>query len=156
MSKLDLMGQYRNDGMAMLYKIACRAKNAGEDPMEAIEAELKYRGAETLSAPVAKKELEQLLEFRSSEIEAIVGTIAVYVLNGHFGFGHDRLIEFLYWFQQDCECMKPGKGYSVEFTDVVEWLKENVHIDITMKKSEVQKEREAIARKKADKRKGPM
>lgn len=134
MPKLTREQIYRNDGMAMLYRIACKAQAAGEDPMKAMEAEIKWRSANMISAPIAKKELEELIDRIRLEIESVVGCIAIYVLNGHFGFGRERAIDFLYWFNLNCESLGNPEKYGVRYDEVREYLKaHNIPMEATRK-----------------------
>ena len=138
---------YRNDGMAMMLRIAQKAVAAGEDPVKAMEKEVAFRKATMISAPVAKKEMEMLMDMHLKQCESIVGVISVYVLNGHYGFGADRAHDFLYWFQKTCASINIEEGYGVKYEKMIDYLKSvGIQVDATV--TEIGKIEEQIREKR--------
>ena len=104
MSKFDVLGQGRNEGMVLALEIAQKAKDAGKDPVEAIKKELAFRKRYKLDTILTEKEIiracKPYLDGVRNEAATAVMTVACLVLWDVFHFGgKERLPKFV----QECQ-----------------------------------------------------
>lgn len=109
MSKLDILNEGREQGMLHAHKIMTLAKERGEDPVEALEAELKFRKRVRLNTLLTKKELDKACENYKAAMLDSVTALALATLWDEFGFGGKRrLPRFADAFQRNVEAFFEG------------------------------------------------
>lgn len=92
----------RDDGLALAMKIV------REGGAEALEKEIKVRGATGISVNLSQKELdEKLNDIKELTIRTLLA-MSVACLRDEFGFGKERLQRFVNRFMQKTECMADG------------------------------------------------
>lgn len=122
MGKIDLMLEYRMQGLTLGYDIAKQAKEDGADPVEALDRELKLRRRYNTTVCYSHAEWEK------DHKEAVLTTyklaviIAMATLWGEFGFGgRKRLPDFFDSYLR--YVMAIGKGPEAGGTSIDELIK---------------------------------
>ena len=119
MSKLDILNEGREQGLLHAHKIMTLAKERGEDPIEALEAELKFRKRVRLNTLLTKKELEEANKrYLANAIESC-GALAMVTLWDEFHFGKVRNERFLDAYTRNTDAF--FEGY-LTWEDVIETL----------------------------------
>ena len=100
MAKKDKeLQRYRNDGMAFALKIV------REQGVEALEREVKYRGATFLPSAVQEKDVTSFVEEVKTNCLDTVLIMSLMVLRDEFDFGEVRLNRFKERFNLTSECI---------------------------------------------------
>jgi len=133
MGKLELMHEYRNQGMGLAHKIVEQAQKDGLDPLTVLDSEISKRHALDMTVVMTRQEWEK--EFGTAmELaykEAMV--IAMAVLWGDFGWGGvKRLPKFCNAYLN--YLMEIGRQ-NTSITELVDLLadKAGIHVDLAEK-----------------------
>ena len=119
MSKLDILNEGREQGLLHAHKIMTLAKERGEDPIEALEAELKFRKITKIMIPVTKKELDLAGQRYKENAVNSCGALAMVTLWDVFHFGKVRNERFLDAYTRNTDAF--FEGY-LTWEDVIETL----------------------------------
>lgn len=129
MSKLDILNEGREQGLLHAHKIMTLAKERGEDPIEALEAELKFRKRVRLNTLLTKKELEEANKrYLANAIESC-GALAMVTLWDTFHFGKVRNERFLDAYARNTEAF--FQGY-LTWQDVIDTLESKCDMKIEL------------------------
>lgn len=129
MSKLDILNEGREQGLLHAHKIMTLAKERGEDPVEALEAELKFRKRVRLDTLLTKKELEEANKrYLANAIESC-GALAMVTLWDEFHFGKVRNARFIDAYTRNTDAF--FEGY-LTWEDVLETLDKKCDIKIDL------------------------
>ena len=114
----------RNDGLSLALKIV---KEGGQ---EALEKEIKARGATGINTSLSQKELDAaLLPIKELTIRTLLA-MSVSALRDEFGFGKDRLQRFVNRFMKKTDCLAEGW---ITWKDLCENIQEETGIKIEFK-----------------------
>lgn len=130
MSREDQKAFWRSEGMLFAHKIIKTAQAEGEDPIEALEAELKFRKRVRLDTLLTKRELEEANKrYLANAIESC-GALAMVTLWDEFHFGKVRNARFIDAYTRNTDAF--FEGY-LTWEDVIETLdkKCDMRIDLS-------------------------
>ena len=129
MSKLDLQQKYRLEGMVFARKIMWEAKARGEDPVTALENEIKFRARTRVVVMATEKELMQASEpIKELTIKTMLAA-SIIVLWEQFGFGKTRAERFLNAFHTYVRAL--GEK-SVTWFDITDTVRDMTGIEIDL------------------------
>lgn len=134
MGRLNDLQKGRNDGLAMALKIVQTAAENGEDPVKALEDEVKYRNANMISVPAMRKEIEKYQdECRDRALTTcytVSSVIIAMTLRDELDFGRKRINRFLRRYLNKMFCMDKHDRACVSIEEYNNCLKEEVGIDL--------------------------
>ena len=110
----------RREGMS--YALRYAKKNG----IEALEKELKMRGAYDIPIRISDKDLKAFTDNAKMMLLDTVLILASMTLHDEFGFGHDRLQRFVKRFNFKAECI--GDDYT-SWQDQIDILKEECGLE---------------------------
>lgn len=116
--------QARREGMSYALRYA---KNHG---IEALENELKMRGAYNIPIRISDKDLQAFTDNAKMMLLDTVLILASMTLHDEFGFGHDRLQRFVERFNFKAECI--GDDYTT-WQDQIDILKEECGLEYQLR-----------------------
>ena len=130
MSKLDILNEGRQQGMLFAHKIMKQAQDKGEDPVAALEHELKFRKRLGLDVLITEKELSDAYDKYRLDAVHISMAVAMIVLWDDFGFGGKiRLPKFISECKTYMDAIAEG---SIVWDDIVQTLDEQCGMKINI------------------------
>ena len=127
MSKFDVLGQGRNEGMVLALEIAQKAKDAGKDPLVALASEVRWRNRNGIRINVSRKEFQKEVDtFKLRVIKTMLATSMISLWE-EFKFGKKRLVKFAETYMRYAVALSKG---SIEWADITDLLKEKMDITI--------------------------
>ena len=133
MGKLELMHEYRNQGMGLAHKIVEQAQKDGLDPLAVLDSEIRKRHALDMTVVMTRQEWEKEFGTAMELAYKAAMVIAMAVLWGDFGWGGvKRLPKFCSAYLN--YLMEIGRQ-NTSITELVELLetKAGVHVDLAEK-----------------------
>lgn len=116
--------QARREGMSYALRYA---KKHG---LEALEQDLKKRGAYNIPIRISDKELKDFTDNAKMMLLDTVLILSSMTLHDEFGFGKERLSRFIERFNQKAECI--GEDYT-SWQDQIDILKEECGIEFQLR-----------------------
>ena len=129
MSKVDQMYKYRLEGMDLALTVISKAAAAGEDPVEALDREIKFRSRTKIAALATEKELVKASETIKELTIRTVLAASVIILWEQFGFDRVRAKRFMDAFYTYTRAL--GEG-SVTWFTITDTLKDMTGIEIDL------------------------
>lgn len=114
----------RREGMSYALRYA------KENGLEALENELKKRGAYNIPIRISDKDLKAFTDNAKMMLLDTVLILASMTLHDEFGFGHDRLQRFVERFNFKAECI--GDDYTT-WQDQIDILKEECGLEYQLR-----------------------
>ena len=133
MGKLELMHEYRNQGMGLAHKIVEQAQKDGLDPLAVLDSEIRKRHALDMTVVMTRQEWEKEFGTAMELAYKAAMVIAMAVLWGDFGWGGvKRLPKFCSAYLN--YLMEIGRQ-NTSITELVDLLetKAGVHVDLAEK-----------------------
>lgn len=103
---------------------------AKEHGLEALEQDLKKRGAYNIPIRISDKELKEFTDNAKMMLLDTVLILSSMTLHDEFGFGKERLSRFIDRFNQKAECI--GEDYT-SWQDQIDTLKEECGIEFQLR-----------------------
>lgn len=129
MSKFDMQQKYRLEGMVFARNIMREAKLRGEDPVAALEEEVKFREKTPVSILATKRELAKASEpIKELTIKTMLAA-SIIVLWEQFGFGRRRAERFMSAFYTYVRAL--GE-LSVTWCDITDTVRDMTGIEIDL------------------------
>lgn len=119
--------QARREGMSYALRYA------KEHGLEALEQDLKKRGAYNIPIRISDKELKEFTDNAKTMLLDTVLILSSMTLHDEFGFGKERLSRFIERFNQKAECI--GEDYT-SWQDQIDILKEECGIEFQLRMNE--------------------
>lgn len=116
--------QARREGMSYALRYA------KEHGLEALEQDLKKRGAYNIPIRISDKELKEFTDNAKMMLLDAVLILSSMTLHDEFGFGKERLSRFIERFNQKAECI--GEDYT-SWQDQIDILKEECGIEFQLR-----------------------
>lgn len=116
--------QARREGMSYALRYA------KEHGLEALEQDLKKRGAYNIPIRISDKELKEFTDNAKMMLLDTVLILSSMTLHDEFGFGKERLSRFIERFNQKAECI--GENYT-SWQDQIDILKEECGIEFQLR-----------------------
>lgn len=116
--------QARREGMSYALRYA------KEHGLEALEQDLKKRGAYNIPIRISDKELKEFTDNAKMMLLDTVLILSSMTLHDEFGFGKERLSRFIERFNQKAECI--GEDYT-SWQDQIDILKEDCGIEFQLR-----------------------
>lgn len=116
--------QARREGMSYALRYA------KEHGLEALEQDLKKRGAYNIPIMISDKELKEFTDNAKMMLLDTVLILSSMTLHDEFGFGKERLSRFIDRFNQKAECI--GEEYT-SWQDQIDILKEECGIEFQLR-----------------------
>lgn len=116
--------QARREGMSYALRYA------KEHGLEALEQDLKKRGAYNIPIRISDKELKEFTDNAKTMLLDTVLILSSMTLHDEFGFGKERLSRFIERFNQKAECI--GEDYT-SWQDQIDILKEECGIEFQLR-----------------------
>lgn len=116
--------QARREGMSYALRYA------KEHGLEALEQDLKKRGAYNIPIRISDKELKEFTDNAKMMLLDTVLILSSMTLHDEFGFGKERLSRFIERFNQKAECI--GEDYT-SWQDQIDILKEECGIEFQLR-----------------------
>lgn len=127
MSKFDVLGQGRNEGMVLALEIAQKAKDAGKDPLVALASEVRWRNRNGIRINVSRKEFQKEVDtFKLRVIKTMLATSMISLWE-EFKFGKKRLVKFAETYMRYATALC---NESIEWADITDLLKEKMDLTI--------------------------
>lgn len=124
MAKLNDLQTYRNDGMALAYKIV------KEKGIEGLEEELKFRNITGIHTHLTKTELQKIEEVFKQQVIKYYQAASLYILKEKYQFGKVKLKNYFTKFEDLCDSVM--RDY-LSLDDILNYLKEDCKIDLFYK-----------------------
>lgn len=129
MSRMDVLGEGRQQGMAFALKICKDAQAAGQDPVEALEKEMTFRYRTRIIVLATSKELDQASEaIKATTIKTMLSASLI-VLWEQFRFGKKRSQRFADAFMTYTRALAEG---SITWYEITDLLKEKTDIEVDL------------------------
>lgn len=138
---MKMTKEYRIE-MEAMSKALSIAKEKGID---ALEEELKMRGATKMPLTVSAAKGKEWMEQAMNEMLETVVLMSISVLHDEFGFGEKRLNKFLDRYAEKTDCM--AHGY-VNWEDLQEEMKEKLGKDFNISSLVTGHREEEVAKKR--------
>lgn len=119
--------QARREGMSYALKYA------REHGLDALEEELKLRGAYNIPIRINKKELQEFTNNTKAMILDTVLILTSVTLHDEFGFGKKRLEQFIDRFNTKAECI--GEEYT-DWQDQIDILREECGLEYQLRQND--------------------
>ena len=129
MGKMENIAEGRNQGLVYALKICQEAKQAGNDPIQALDHEIKYRGLSKLSICATEKELDAASDWMKETIAKTMLSASMISLWERFGFGRVRFHRFNEGFNTYVRALAEG---SITWCDITDLLKDKTGIEIDL------------------------
>lgn len=133
MAKLTDLQKGRNDGIDFSLRIIKKAAAAGQDPVEALEKEYKYRNVNHIGIPAQRAEIEKFqnecLERALKTCYSASSVILAMTLRDALGFGKARILSVLNRYLKKLYCLDQTAPGCVTFEDYCNCIKEETGID---------------------------
>ena len=127
MSKFDVLGQGRNEGMVLALEVAQKGKDAGKDPLVALADEVRWRNRHGIRINVSRQEFSKEVDsFKLRVIKTMLATSMISLWED-FGFGKKRLVKFAETYMRYATALA---NESIEWADITDLLKEKMDITI--------------------------
>ena len=127
MTKLSDYQAGRNDGLQLALKII---KEGGQ---QALEQEIKFRGARGINTSLAVKELDIASQkIKEMTLDTVIA-MTIAVLHDEFGFGQTRCQRFMNRFELKSQCLIDGLA---TWDDYVDMIKKEIGLDIKIRENE--------------------
>ena len=127
MSKFDVIGQGRNEGLVLALNIATKAQEAGKDPVKALSDEIRWRNRYGIRINVLRSEFQKEIDtFKLTVIKTMLAASMISLWED-FGFGKKRLVKFAETYMRYAVALSKG---SIEWADITDLLKEKMNITI--------------------------
>lgn len=119
--------QARREGMSYALKYA------REHGLDALEEELKLRGAYNIPIRINKKELQEFTNNAKAMLLDTVLILTSVTLHDEFGFGKKRLEQFIERFNTKAECI--GEEYT-DWQDQIDILREECGLEYQLRQND--------------------
>lgn len=134
MGKMEQIAEGRNQGLVYALKICQEARQRSDDPIQALDKEIKYRGLSKLSICATEKELDAASDWMKATIMKTMLAASMIVLWERFGFGKIRQKRFSDGFNTYASALAEG---SITWYDITDLLKEKTDIDIDLSNEDI-------------------
>lgn len=127
------MGYKSKEGQARREGMSYALRYAREHGIDALEEDLKRRGAYDIPLRVSQKDLDKFTEGAKNMLLDTILVLSCVTLHDEFGFGHDRLNRYKERFNLKAECI--GENYT-NWADQLEILKEECGMEYSIRVNE--------------------
>lgn len=127
MGKVNEYAFGRADGLQLALKLV---ESGG---VESLREEIKFRNITGINTTMCKKEVSQASEKIKEMTCDTIMCLAVHTLHDEFGFGKKRCEQFMARFNEKTDCLLDDM---VKWKDVIDIVKEEIGIDLTIRRND--------------------